>query len=68
VKLEPTPIRDTWEALEELHARGTVKNIGISNFNSQAILDIFTYAKVKPCMLQIGKSPVRGWLSSSTRR
>lgn len=54
VKLEMTPIRETWEALEELHAQGLVKNIGISNFNSQAIFDIFTYAKVKPCMLQIG--------------
>lgn len=50
-----TPLRETWEALEELHATGLVKNIGVSNFNSQAILDIFTYAKVKPCMLQIGK-------------
>lgn len=49
-----TPIRDTWEALEELYSRGLVKNIGVSNFNSQAIFDIFTYAKVKPSMLQIG--------------
>lgn len=50
-----TPIRETWEALEELHTGGLVKNIGVSNFNSQSIFDIFTYAKVKPCMLQIGK-------------
>ncbi|KAF5976397.1 alcohol dehydrogenase [Fusarium bulbicola] len=57
VKLEPIPIRETWEALEELHARGIVKNIGVSNFNSQAILDIFTYAKVKPSMLQIEHHP-----------
>ncbi|KAF6789671.1 NAD(P)H-dependent D-xylose reductase xyl1, partial [Colletotrichum musicola] len=57
VRLEKTPIRDTWEALEELHARGVVKNIGISNFNSQAILDILTYAKVKPSMLQIEHHP-----------
>lgn len=55
MRLEPIPIRETWEALEELHARGIVKNIGVSNFNSQAILDIFTYAKVKPSMLQIGE-------------
>ena len=68
MKLEPTPIRDTWEALEELHARGIVKNIGISNFNSQAILDILTYAKVKPSMLQIGKSPVQAWLCLSIER
>ncbi|CAI7628077.1 unnamed protein product [Penicillium crustosum] len=57
VKLEMTPIRDTWEALEELYSRGLVKNIGVSNFNSQAIFDIFTYAKVKPSMLQIEHHP-----------
>ncbi|KAH7120257.1 NADP-dependent oxidoreductase domain-containing protein [Dactylonectria estremocensis] len=57
VRLEPTPIRDTWEALEELHNKGLVKNIGVSNFNSQAIFDIFTYAKIKPSMLQIEHHP-----------
>ncbi|KAM0327402.1 hypothetical protein ACHAQA_005688 [Verticillium albo-atrum] len=57
VRLERTPIRETWEALEEVHAAGLVKNIGISNFNSQAIFDILTYAKVKPSMLQIEHHP-----------
>ncbi|OLN83347.1 NAD(P)H-dependent D-xylose reductase xyl1 [Colletotrichum chlorophyti] len=57
VRLEAVPIRETWEALEELHARGIVRNIGVSNFNSQAILDIMTYAKVKPSMLQIEHHP-----------
>lgn len=47
-------MRDTWEALEDLHGKGLVKNIGISNSNAQTIYDILTYAKVKPCMLQIG--------------
>lgn len=54
MKLEMTSIRETWEALEELSDQGLVRNIEILNFNSQAIFDIFTYAKVKPCMLQIG--------------
>ncbi|TEA14807.1 putative NAD(P)H-dependent D-xylose reductase xyl1 [Colletotrichum sidae] len=57
VKLERTSIRETWEALEELYSRGIVKSIGVSNFNSQAILDILTYAKVKPSMLQIEHHP-----------
>ncbi|OHW96424.1 NAD H-dependent d-xylose reductase xyl1 [Colletotrichum incanum] len=57
VRIERTPIRETWEALEELHSAGLVKNIGVSNFNSQSILDILTYAKVKPSMLQIECHP-----------
>ncbi|KAJ4992485.1 d-xylose reductase [Stagonosporopsis vannaccii] len=57
VRLEMTPIRETWEALEELHAGGFVRNIGVSNFNSQLVFDVFTYAKVKPCMLQIEHHP-----------
>ncbi|CAH0021520.1 unnamed protein product [Clonostachys rhizophaga] len=57
VRLAPVPIRETWEALEEIHSSGLVKDIGLSNFNSQAILDIFTYAKVKPSMLQIEHHP-----------
>ncbi|KAK5046884.1 hypothetical protein LTR84_007238 [Exophiala bonariae] len=57
VRLERTSIRETWEALEELHDKGLVKDIGISNFNSQAIFDIFTYARVLPSMLQIEHHP-----------
>ncbi|KAI9154986.1 Aldo/keto reductase [Paramyrothecium foliicola] len=57
VRLERTPIRETWEALEAVHQAGLVRNIGVSNFNSQSILDIFTYAKVAPCMLQIEHHP-----------
>ncbi|KAK7228060.1 hypothetical protein V2G26_000230 [Clonostachys chloroleuca] len=57
VRLAPVPIRETWEALEEINSSGLVKDIGLSNFNSQSILDVFTYAKIKPSMLQIEHHP-----------
>ena len=47
------PIRDTWRAMEELVEAGMVKNIGVSNFNCQGIRDLFTYAKIKPSVLQV---------------
>ena len=51
-------MRETWEALEELHDAGLVKNIGLSNTNSQLILEILTYARVPISMLQIGQFAV----------
>ncbi|KAH6638492.1 Alpha/Beta hydrolase protein [Boeremia exigua] len=51
------PVFGKLDHVEELYEGGCVKNIGVSNFNSQSIFDIFTYAKVKPCMLQIEHHP-----------
>jgi diketogulonate reductase-like aldo/keto reductase len=45
--------RVTWQALEELVLEGTVRNIGVSNFNMSQILEMREYATVKPCINQI---------------
>ena len=47
------PIRDTWEAMEKLVENGLVRNIGLSNWNAQGLRDIFSYARIKPAVLQV---------------
>ncbi|ORY98723.1 4-dihydromethyltrisporate dehydrogenase [Syncephalastrum racemosum] len=54
---EPSPMQDCYRALEELVDAGLIRNIGISNFNVQLILDVLTYAKYKPAVLQIELHP-----------
>lgn len=57
MELADIPIRETWEAMEELVSKGLVKNIGVSNFNAQSIMDLMKYAKVKPAVNQVEIHP-----------
>lgn len=59
-KIEPVDvsIRETWEAMEELHQSGLVKNIGICNFGCSLIRDLLSYAKVRPSFLQVELHPL----------
>jgi len=57
VHLENSPIRETWEAMEELVDEGLVKNIGISNFNGSLVLDVLRYARISPQVLQVELHP-----------
>jgi diketogulonate reductase-like aldo/keto reductase len=54
---ERIPIRETWEAMEELVKLGLVKAIGISNFTTMMILDLLSYATVPPAVNQIELHP-----------
>ena len=51
------PIQETWEAMEELASLGLVKAIGVANFTAPLLLDLFSYAKVKPAVNQIELHP-----------
>jgi len=43
--------------MEALVAKGLTKSIGVSNFNTQLIWDLLTYAKIKPVCNQIELNP-----------
>jgi len=57
MEFAPVPVSDTWEAMEKLVEKGLVKNIGLSNWNAQGLRDIFSYATIKPAVLQIEIHP-----------
>lgn len=53
----PVPVSDTWQGMEGLVEKGLVRNIGLSNWNAQGLRDIFSYARIKPAVLQIEVHP-----------
>ncbi|KEY64034.1 hypothetical protein S7711_07397 [Stachybotrys chartarum IBT 7711] len=60
--LSKVPISETWGALEELvktpeNPDGFIRSIGISNFHTQLIYDLLSYAKIPPSVLQIEHHP-----------
>jgi D-xylose reductase len=59
-KMEPVdvPIRETWEAMEELHKSGLVKNIGVCNFGCSLLRDLLSYASIRPSFLQVELHPL----------
>jgi len=57
MELANVPIRETWEAMEALIGKGLVRNIGISNFNCQNIMDLVKYAKIMPAVNQVEIHP-----------
>ncbi|MFZ2199780.1 MAG: aldo/keto reductase [Microgenomates group bacterium] len=54
---EKISVRETWEAMERLVEDGLVKSIGVANFNTGMILDLLSYAKIKPVINQIEVHP-----------
>ncbi|MAT16081.1 MAG: 4-dihydromethyl-trisporate dehydrogenase [Planctomyces sp.] len=58
--MEPVavPIRETWEAMQELKEAGLVKEIGVCNFNCALLRDLLSYAKIPPAVLQVEMHPL----------
>ena len=50
-------MESTWKAFEDIQKKGLAKSIGVSNYSGALLLDLFTYAKVKPATLQIEHHP-----------
>ncbi|KAH8646876.1 putative aldo-keto reductase [Xylariales sp. PMI_506] len=57
VEEDKVPIRETWESLEQLVDEGVVRSIGVSNFQTQSLYDILSYAKHPISSLQIEHHP-----------
>ncbi|KAJ5723348.1 hypothetical protein N7488_001383 [Penicillium malachiteum] len=57
VQTDKVPIRETWEAKEEVVDNGIARSIGVSNFQAQSIYDILTYARHPLSSLQIEHHP-----------
>ena len=46
-----------WPKMEEIYKSGKAKTIGVSNFNVQLLLDLLSYAEIKPAVNQIELHP-----------
>ena len=46
-----------WHALEDLYEEGKIKAIGVSNFLPDRLVDICSFAKIKPMVNQIETNP-----------
>jgi len=54
---DPVPIRETWEAMQQVADAGLVRNIGVSNFGCSLLRDLLSYARVRPAVLQVELHP-----------
>ncbi|KAJ5103415.1 hypothetical protein N7532_003944 [Penicillium argentinense] len=67
IQADNVPIRETWEAMEEIVDNGIARSIGVSNFQAQSIYDILTYTQYPLSSLQIEHHPYLIQSSSSSR-
>jgi len=57
-QIKQVPLHKTWPALEALVKNGSTKSIGVSNFNVQLLLDLLSYAEIKPACNQVEINPL----------
>lgn len=57
LKLDTVPVRETWEAMQELVKAGLVRAIGVSNFTVPMLVDLLTYADIPPTVNQVELHP-----------
>jgi len=55
--IKNTPTHKVWAELERLVDAGLIKSIGVSNANVTCILDLWSYARIKPVANQIELHP-----------
>ncbi|KAI9308916.1 xylose reductase [Cunninghamella echinulata] len=57
ITLDRAPMHECWAEMEKLKDDGLVKDIGVSNFNVQLLMDMLTYCRHKPALLQVELHP-----------
>ncbi|CAM9301958.1 unnamed protein product, partial [Ectocarpus fasciculatus] len=57
IELAPVPLSETWGAMEELVQKGLTKHIGICNVMVFTLMDLLSYAKIPPAVLQVEVHP-----------
>lgn len=57
VSVAKVPIAETWSALEEIVDEGIARSIGVSNFSTQLLYDVISYARHPISSLQIEHHP-----------
>jgi D-xylose reductase len=57
VKPANVPIRETWEAMEDLVTKKLARSIGVSNFQGSLLMDVLRFSKVPVSVLQIEHHP-----------
>lgn len=62
IRYDSTHYKETWKALEALVAKGLVRALGLSNFNSRQINDVLSVASVHPAVLQVSTAKQIIWL------
>ena len=50
--------RDSWRALEAMHAAGQVRALGVSNFDARQLAELLEWAAVPPAVVQAHADPL----------
>ena len=56
-KLTFVPMQETWRAMEALVEKRLVKSIGVANYSATMLIDLLSYANIRPVMDQIELHP-----------
>lgn len=51
------PVHKVWPVLEDIVDKSLAKNIGVSNFNVQSLIDLLCYCRIKPVCNEIEYHP-----------
>jgi D-xylose reductase len=57
MRFAPVPLAETWRAMEDLHAAGLVRHVGVCNLGTAQLRDLLAGCRVRPAVLQVELHP-----------